>query len=232
MNHNVCTILFFAVILLWTSQHTQSCKPNSPPSPPPPPPPHHPPHHPHPRSHHPGSESTSSCADEDYSGSSTSVECAGSTVYSYTVKDVYGEDICLQQYSGKVLLIVNYAESCGLTDKNVKGLKALSKKYKSQGLVILIFPSNSFDENPRGNEAGYQLAEKYPEFVVCSEVDVNGSSEEPLYKYLKKTTSTSSTREIEWNFTKFLVNKQGVPVRRFSSTDDFDCIESSVIEEC
>ncbi|XP_025198730.1 probable phospholipid hydroperoxide glutathione peroxidase [Melanaphis sacchari] len=153
------------------------------------------------------------------------------SIYGYTVQNLDGQDVCLNEYSGQVLIIVNYASTCGFTYENVCALSEMSKKYKDQGLTILIFPSNDFFENIGGNTAAKELAKCHPEFEVFSEICVNGESQHPMYRFLKKKLpGFLSTEAIKWNFTKFVVNRHGYPVQRYSATDSFDAIEETVQE--
>ncbi|XP_060850914.1 uncharacterized protein LOC132929537 [Rhopalosiphum padi] len=152
-------------------------------------------------------------------------------VYDYTVQKPNGQDICLNEYAGQVLIIVNYASACGFTYDNVCALSELSKKYKNQGLTILIFPSNDFLENIGGNTAAELLAKNHPEFEVFSEICVNGKAQHPVYRFLtNKLPGTFNSKSIKWNFTKFVVDREGCPVQRFSAIDSFKDIEKLVKE--
>ncbi|XP_055546701.1 uncharacterized protein LOC129731021 isoform X2 [Wyeomyia smithii] len=144
------------------------------------------------------------------------------SVYDFTVKDGQGNDISLEKYQGKVLLIVNIASKCGLTKGNYEELTELSKKYAENDFKILSFPCNQF---------GSQMPEKDGEEMVChlrnanadvgdvfARVNVNGDDADPLFKYLKHKQGGSLGSFIKWNFTKFLVNKEGQPVARFAPT--------------
>ncbi|CAL1365992.1 unnamed protein product [Linum trigynum] len=152
---------------------------------------------------------------EDSSSSSSS------SIYDFTVKDIKGSDVSLSEYKGKVLLIVNVASKCGLTQANYKELNVLYQKYKDQGLEILAFPCNQFaGQEPGSNE---QIQETVctifkAEFPVFDKVDVNGKNTAPLYKFLKAEKGGFLGDGIKWNFTKFLVNKQGKVVERYSPT--------------
>ncbi|XP_038119772.1 probable phospholipid hydroperoxide glutathione peroxidase isoform X1 [Culex quinquefasciatus] len=153
---------------------------------------------------------------------STSDYKKASSVYDFTVKDGQGNDISLEKYRGKVLLIVNIASQCGLTKGNYAELTELSKKYEDKEFKILSFPCNQF---------GSQMPEKDGEEMVChlrsakaevgdvfARVNVNGDEADPLYKYLKHKQGGSLGSFIKWNFTKFLVDKAGQPVGRFAPT--------------
>lgn len=153
---------------------------------------------------------------------STSDYKSASSVYDFTVKDGQGEDISLEKYRGKVLLVVNIASKCGLTKGNYAELTELSQKYADKDFKILSFPCNQF---------GSQMPEQDGEEMVChlrdakadvgdvfARVNVNGDDAAPLYKYLKHKQGGSLGNFIKWNFTKFLVDKNGVPVARYSPT--------------
>jgi len=169
--------------------------------------------------------------DTDRSFLEYSDEDACSNVYDYAVQKPNGQDVCLNEYAGQVLIIVNYASACGFTYDNVCTLSELSKKYKTQGLTILIFPSNDFLQNIGGNTAAELLAKNHPEFEVFSEICVNGKTQHPLYRFLtNKLPGTFNSKSIKWNFTKFVVDRNGCPVQRFSATDSFKDIEQLVKE--
>lgn len=150
-------------------------------------------------------------------------------VYKYTAKNPDGETVCLDKYAGKVLIIVNYASNCGFTEINVYFLSKLAEKYKAQGLEILIFPSNDFFENYGGDNAAQLFAKDHPEFEVFSEIHVNGEAQHKLYKFLKnKLPGDFNSGIIKWNFTKFVVNKNGCPIKRYSALDSFKDIEEFI----
>ena len=138
-------------------------------------------------------------------------------LYDIEVRNIDGASQTLAEYRGKALLIVNVASKCGLTPQYT-GLEALYRKYRDKGLVVLGFPCNQFD----GQESG--TAEEIAEFCTVNfavdfpmfgKIDVNGPSADPLYKWLKADTPGSGDENIEWNFAKFLVGRDGKPVKRF-----------------
>ncbi|XP_016966142.1 uncharacterized protein LOC108035182 isoform X1 [Drosophila biarmipes] len=146
------------------------------------------------------------------------------SIYEFTVKDTHGNDVSLEKYKGKVVLVVNIASKCGLTKNNYQKLTDLKEKYGEKGLVILNFPCNQF---------GSQMPEADGEAMVChlrdskadigevfAKVDVNGDNAAPLYKYLKAKQTGTLGSGIKWNFTKFLVNKEGIPINRYAPTTD------------
>lgn len=141
------------------------------------------------------------------------------TIYDFTVKDNKGNDISLDKYKGKVLLIVNTATECGFTPQ-YQGLEELYKKYKDQGFEILDFPSNQFGGQAPGTDAEIQnfcTARFGTTFDRFARIDVNGEKEDPLYTYLKKSQGGLLGDKIKWNFTKFLIDRDGNVVERYSS---------------
>ena len=143
-----------------------------------------------------------------------------SSVYDFTVKDAAGKDVSLKKYQGKVLLIVNTASKCGFTPQYA-GLETLYQTYKDKGLVVLGFPCNQFGRQEPGKNAEIQTfcqVNYGVTFPVMAKVDVNGSDAIPLYKYLKgEEKGLLGTQAIKWNFTKFLVDKNGQVVDRYAS---------------
>ncbi|RYR64728.1 hypothetical protein Ahy_A03g010788 [Arachis hypogaea] len=151
------------------------------------------------------------------------------SIYDFTVKDIHGNDVNLNQYTGKVLLIVNVA-SHGLTQTNYKELNVLYKKYKDQGLEILAFPCNQFAGQEPGNKEEIRevVCTKFKaEFPIFDKVEVNGKNAAPLYKYLKDQKGGIFGDGIKWNFTKFLVSKDGKVVERYAPTTSPLKIETS-----
>lgn len=137
----------------------------------------------------------------------------------FTMKDIKGVDRPLKSYEGKVVLIVNTASKCGLTPQ-YEGLEKLYDKYKDQGLVVLGFPCNQFMGQEPGTEAEIMefCQTKYDvSFPMFSKIDVKGESAHPLYQWL--VHATSNTKDVEWNFAKFLVGKDGQTVKRFGSRE-------------
>ncbi len=141
------------------------------------------------------------------------------TIYDFTVRDNQGNDVSLDKYKGKVLLIVNTATECGFTPQ-YDGLEELYKKYKDQGFEILDFPSNQFGGQAPGTDAeieNFCTARFGTTFDRFAKIDVNGENEDPLYTYLKKSQGGLLGDKIKWNFTKFLVDREGNVVERYSS---------------
>ncbi|MDR6625672.1 glutathione peroxidase [Caulobacter segnis] len=143
------------------------------------------------------------------------------SVYDYSAQTLDGQDVNLADYRGKVLLIVNTASKCGFTPQ-YEGLEALYKAYKDRGLTILAFPCNQFGAQEPGNAeeiANFCSLTYDVTFPVMSKIDVNGADAHPLYKFLKKEQKgLLGTEAIKWNFTKFLIGKDGEVVERFAPT--------------
>lgn len=140
-------------------------------------------------------------------------------IYQFSVDNAQGENVALQQFENKVLLIVNTASECGFTPQYAQ-LEALHQTYKDRGLVILAFPCNQFGkQEPGANKDIQQFCQlNYGvNFPVMAKVEVNGPETAPLFDYLKsQARGVLKTRAIKWNFTKFLVNKQGEVVKRYA----------------
>ena len=140
--------------------------------------------------------------------------------YDFSAKSLQGKDISLKTYEGKVVLVVNVASKCGFTPQ-YEGLEALYKKYSSKGLVILGFPCNQFaGQEPGSSEeiAKFCSLTYGVNFPMFAKIDVNGDKADPLYKYLKKALPGTITNDIKWNFTKFLLDRTGKPIKRFAPT--------------
>jgi glutathione peroxidase len=140
--------------------------------------------------------------------------------YKFKSKSIDGKEISMKSYAGKVVLIVNTASKCGFTPQ-YEGLEALYKKYKDKGLVILGFPCNQFagQEPGTSEEIAKFCTLKYGvTFPMFQKIEVNGDNADPLYKYLKTVLPGTLGNDIKWNFTKFLLDKTGMPVNRYGST--------------
>jgi glutathione peroxidase len=141
------------------------------------------------------------------------------TIYDFTAKSITGQDAPLSEYRGKVLLIVNVASKCGFTPQYT-GLEALYQKFKDQGFAVLGFPCNQFGAQEPGDEkeiSQFCSLTYNVNFPMFSKVDVNGQNTHPLYSFLKKEEpGILGTEMIKWNFTKFLVDKNGEVVERFA----------------
>ncbi|MGB5791412.1 glutathione peroxidase [Poseidonibacter sp.] len=152
-------------------------------------------------------------------------------IYDFNVKDIDGEEISMSKYKDKVLLIVNVASKCGFTGQ-YEGLEELYEKYKDNNFMVLGFPSNQFsNQEPGTNEEIKQFCSLtyQVKFDMFSKVDVNGENEIPLYTYLKKEASgIFGTNDIKWNFTKFLVDKNGKVINRYGSITKPQEIEDDI----
>lgn len=135
-----------------------------------------------------------------------------------TIQDKQGDDIAMQTFDGKVLLIVNTASKCGFTPQ-YEGLEALHQQYNEKGLAIIAFPCNQFGQQEPGDDASIQsfCSLNYNvTFPVMKKIEVNGSDASPLYQYLKaQAPGLFGTKAIKWNFTKFLISKDRASIRRF-----------------
>ena len=155
------------------------------------------------------------------------------SIYDFNVKTIDGEEISMSKYKGKVLLIVNVASKCGFTSQ-YEGLEKLFEKYKNEDFMVLGFPSNQFaNQEPESNEKIKEFCSLTYEvkFDMFAKVDVNGENEAPLYKFLKSNQKgILGTQDIKWNFTKFLVDKDGNIVDRYASTTTPESIEKDIIK--
>jgi glutathione peroxidase len=155
------------------------------------------------------------------------------TVYDFSARTIDGADQALSVYQGKVLLIVNVASKCGFTPQYA-GLEALYRSYADQGLVVLGFPCDQFGHQEPGDEKeirefcslNYSIS-----FPLFAKISVNGDDAHPLYQYLKQDAKgLLGTEAIKWNFTKFLVGKDGRVIRRYAPTDTPENIEKDVVK--
>ncbi len=150
--------------------------------------------------------------------------------YSYDIKTSAGKNISMQDYKGKVVMIVNTATKCMLAPQ-FDSLEKLHLAYKDQGLVILGAPSNQFgNQEPLKNE---EMAESCRinhgvTFQLTEKVEVNGDNAHPLFKYLKGELGTLLGSKIKWNFTKFLIDREGKPFKRYGPTTKPSKIESDI----
>ena len=139
-------------------------------------------------------------------------------IYNFSCTNVNGEEISLSDYSGKALLIVNTASKCGFTPQ-YQGLQDLYKEYSGKGLEILGFPCNQFGSQEPGSDEEISLfcSTKYDvTFPLFSKIKVNGPAAHPLFKFLTSSKpGLLGSEKIKWNFTKFLINKSGEPIKRF-----------------
>jgi glutathione peroxidase len=144
------------------------------------------------------------------------------SAYDFQATDIHGKKVALKKYAGKLLLIVNTASSCGFTPQ-YKGLQALHEKYESQGLVVLGFPCNQFGAQESGSEeeiASFCEMNFGVSFPLMGKIDVNGEDAAPLYQWLtEQAPGLLGSKAIKWNFTKFLVGKDGQVIKRYAPQD-------------
>jgi len=153
-------------------------------------------------------------------------------IYQFNFSQLDGEEVSLSKFKDKAILVVNTASFCGLT-YHYTGLEKLYQEYKEKGLVIIGFPCNQFGKQEPGTSEeindfcnlNYDVT-----FPMSTKVDVNGKNAHPLFKYLKSELKGTLTNNVKWNFTKFLINRDGVPFKRFSSTTEPEDISSSIDE--
>lgn len=154
-----------------------------------------------------------------------------SAIYGFSATSLAGKPVSLNDYAGKVVLIVNTASKCGFTPQ-YKGLEALYQKYKDRGLVILGFPCNQFGNQEPGDSS--KISEFCElnfgvTFPLFDKVDVNGSDAHPLFGYLKaEKPGMLGSKNIKWNFTKFLVNRQGQVIKRFAPISTPEQIDTEI----
>lgn len=143
------------------------------------------------------------------------------SIYDFKVNNSRGELVDLSQYKDRVLLIVNTASACGFTPQYA-GLEQLYKQYQAQGLVVLAFPCNQFGQQEKGNAEEIQQfcdLNFNISFPLMEKIEVNGDNSAALYQYLKsQAKGILGTKRIKWNFTKFLINRQGQVVKRYAPT--------------
>ncbi|MCW9028049.1 MAG: glutathione peroxidase [Kangiella sp.] len=155
------------------------------------------------------------------------------TIYEYSAILNNGQEVSLEQYKGKVLLIVNTASACGFTPQ-YEGLQKLYEQYKDQGLEILAFPCNQFKSQEKGSDEeikqfcdlNFNIS-----FPLFKKIDVNGDDAHPLYQHLKnEAPGLLGSKTIKWNFTKFLVGKDGQVITRFATATKPDALEKPIKE--
>jgi glutathione peroxidase len=144
------------------------------------------------------------------------------TAHDFEARRIDGQAVPLQQYAGRVLLVVNTASACGFTPQ-FAGLQALHQQYGEQGLVVLGFPSNQFGaQDPGSNAEIAQFCQRNygVDFPMMAKIDVNGAGADPLYRWLtQEAPGLLGSTSIKWNFTKFLVGKDGRVIRRYAPQD-------------
>lgn len=153
-------------------------------------------------------------------------------IYDFKVRDAKGEEVPMTKYQGKVLLIVNTATGCGFTPQ-YEGLQNLYDKYNDKGLEILDFPCNQFGHQAPGTEEEIKefCTLKYKTtFPLFAKIEVNGKDAEPLFEFLKKQKGGFLGNDIKWNFTKFLVSRDGAVVERYAPVTRPEKIESDILK--
>ena len=153
------------------------------------------------------------------------------SIYDYKVKDIDGNEVAMSDYKDKVLIIVNVASKCGFTPQ-YEGLQKLYDTYKDQGLVVLGFPCNQFGAQEQGGEAeikDFCETNFSISFPMFAKIDVNGDNADPLFLFLQNAKKGfMDTGPIKWNFSKFVVDKEGNVVGRYGSLDDPAALEDDI----
>lgn len=153
-------------------------------------------------------------------------------IYDFKVRNAKGVEVSMTEYQGKVLLIVNTATGCGFTPQ-YEGLQKLYDKYRDRGLEILDFPCNQFGHQAPGSEEEIQefCTLKYnTTFPLFAKIDVNGKEAEPLFSFLKNQKRGIFGNDIKWNFTKFLVSRDGTVVERYAPVITPEKIEKDILK--
>jgi glutathione peroxidase len=153
------------------------------------------------------------------------------SIYDFSAKTLDGKDEKLDKYRGNVLLVVNVASKCGFTPQ-YEGLEALYRKFKGQGFVVLGFPCDQFGHQEPGNEDEIRsfCSRTYDvTFPMFAKIDVNGSNAHPVYRYLKhEAKGLLGSEAIKWNFTKFLVGRDGEVLARYAPADAPKSLEKDI----
>lgn len=147
--------------------------------------------------------------------------------YDFSAINIDGEEVKMEEYRGKVILVVNTASKCGLTPQ-LEGLESLYKEYKDKGLEILGFPCNQFaKQDPGSNKEinNFCLLNYGVSFTMFEKVDVNGKNQHPIYKFLKEKSKGVLGNDIKWNFTKFLIDREGNVLKRYAPITSPDKIK-------
>jgi len=163
---------------------------------------------------------------------SQEIELQYNSIYEMPAKLITGEDILLSQFKGQVLIVVNVASEWGKTHTNYTQFVELYEEYSGRGLSILAFPCNQFgNQEPGTNQDIYNFAvQKYNvQFPMFGKVNVNGSRAHPLFLYLRKNLPGTLGQAIKWNFTKFLISREGVPIKRYATYTDPRQLEPDIL---
>ena len=154
-----------------------------------------------------------------------------SEIYNFKVLDITGNEVSLDQYKGKTLLIVNVASKCGFTPQ-YSGLQNLYEKYQAKDFAVLGFPCNQFGSQEPGNDSEIQSfcdMNYSVNFPMFSKVDVNGTNASPFFEYLKdKAPGLLGSKAIKWNFTKFLIDSNGKVIKRYAPKDKPEAIAQEI----
>lgn len=153
-----------------------------------------------------------------------------STFYQLTARSLSGQLVSMADYAGKVVLVVNTASHCGFTPQ-YGGLESLYKKYAAQGLVVLGFPCNQFGKQEPGNadEIARTCYINYGvSFPMFEKIEVNGAATHPVFRYLKNELPGLLGKRIKWNFTKFLIGRDGTPLKRFAPNTTPEKMETTI----
>lgn len=160
--------------------------------------------------------------DDIYSEEDPYIQSSEPSIYDFAVHDLNDNLIPLSKYRGKVVLIVNVASQCAFTYANYNQLQSLHKRFYKEGLRILAFPCNQFGGQEPGTSRNIKdfIKKKEAEFDVFAKINVNGKDAHPLFLFLQEKLKGSLTNDIKWNFTKFLINRKGIPVDRYAPTTE------------
>ena len=153
-------------------------------------------------------------------------------IYDFTVLNTKKEPVSMAEYKGKVLLVVNTATGCGFTPQ-YEGLESIYKKYKDQGFVVLDFPCNQFANQAPGTEdeiVSFCQMKYNVSFPQFAKIKVNGDEANALYKWLKEQKGGFFSKAIKWNFTKFLVDREGKVIERYAPTTKPEKIEKDILK--
>lgn len=150
-------------------------------------------------------------------------------MYDLSFQNTYGDVVSLSDFNNRILLLVNTATKCGLAPQ-FKELERLHQDYKDKGLVVIGFPSDTFAQEPETNESMTEACEVNfgVTFLLGEKVDVNGPNTHPIFKYLKEHSNSALGKDIKWNFTKFLISKDGKTIRRYAPTTKPEKLRASI----
>lgn len=168
------------------------------------------------------------------------IQSSGTGIYAMTVQDIEGNQRSLGEFANKVAVVVNVASQCGFTESNYKGLQFLYDKYKDYDFTVLAFPCNQFGQQESGSDADIKqfVKDRYGiTFPMFSKVDVNGPQTSQLFTYLKQSfppwldMAASGDKDLSWNFNKFLIGRNGMPIKHYPSELDYAQLEQDVYNE-